>query len=139
MSNYNERLAIAARLHSLLRSKTGRITDTAWLAINADYAAEIIRFTRARAVGPDTEELSEWADKLEQAMLEARPTRNNVGPTARVNISDIATLSTLSTRNRTTTFATTKGSTTNVQPSETTATTDAGSNLDVKRYVWGLR
>ncbi|KOR30703.1 hypothetical protein TI04_04550 [Achromatium sp. WMS2] len=58
MSNYNERLAIAARLHSLLRSKTGRITDTAWLAINADYAAEIIRFTRARAVGPDTEELS---------------------------------------------------------------------------------
>ena len=40
----SERLAIAARLHVLLRRKTGRVTDTERLAVNAEYAAEIVRF-----------------------------------------------------------------------------------------------
>jgi hypothetical protein len=48
----SERLAIAARLHVLLRRKTGRVTDTEWLAVNAEYAAEIVRFARERALEP---------------------------------------------------------------------------------------
>ena len=42
----SEKIAIAAHLHVLLRRKTGRVTDTEWLATNADYAAEIVRFSR---------------------------------------------------------------------------------------------
>jgi hypothetical protein len=38
--------AIAAHLHVLLRRKTGRVTDTEWMATNADYAREIVRHAR---------------------------------------------------------------------------------------------
>ncbi len=64
----SETLAIAARLHVLLRRKTGRVTDTEWLAVNADYAAEIVRFARLRAAEPGLEDVAEWASRLEQAM-----------------------------------------------------------------------
>lgn len=64
----SEKLAIAARLHVLLRRKTGRVTDTEWLAANAEYAAEIIRFARERAIEPGLEDVAEWAGRLEQAM-----------------------------------------------------------------------
>ena len=63
----SERLAIAARLHVLLRRKTGRVTDTEWLAVNAEYAAEIVRFARERALEPGMEDVAEWAGRLEQA------------------------------------------------------------------------
>ena len=33
-----DKLAIAAHLHVLLRRKTGRVTDTEWMAVNAEYA-----------------------------------------------------------------------------------------------------
>ena len=39
-----DKLAIAAHLHVLLRRKTGRVTDTEWMAVNAEYALEIVRF-----------------------------------------------------------------------------------------------
>jgi hypothetical protein len=64
----SEKLAIAARLHVILRRKTGRVTDTEWLAVNAEYAAEIVRFSRERAVEPGMEDVAEWADRLELAM-----------------------------------------------------------------------
>ncbi len=64
----SEKLAIAARLHVLLRRKTGRVTDTEWLAANAEYAAEIVRFARERALEPGLEDVAEWATRLEQAM-----------------------------------------------------------------------
>lgn len=64
----SEKLAIAARLHVLLRRKTGRVTDTEWLAVNAEYAAEIVRFARERAREPGMEDVAEWADRLEHAM-----------------------------------------------------------------------
>ncbi len=67
----SEKLAIAARLHVLLRRKTGRVTDTEWLAVNAEYAAEIIRFARERAVEPGLEDVAEWAGRLEQAIADA--------------------------------------------------------------------
>lgn len=66
----SERLAIAAHLHVLLRRKTGRVTDTEWMAVNTDYATEIVRFARAKAREDGHPDLAEWADKLERATLE---------------------------------------------------------------------
>ncbi len=63
----SEKLAIAAHLHVLLRRKTGRVTDTEWMACNADYAREIVRFARQRAAEDQAPELAEWAEKLERA------------------------------------------------------------------------
>ena len=64
----SEKLAIAAHLHVLLRRKTGRVTDTEWMAHNTDYAAEIVRFARESARKDGHADLEEWADKLEAAM-----------------------------------------------------------------------
>lgn len=66
----SQKLAIAAHLHVLLRRKTGRVTDTEWMAGNLDYALEIVRFARAKALEDGHPELAEWADKLEHAVLE---------------------------------------------------------------------
>jgi hypothetical protein len=74
----SERLAIAAHLHVLLRRKTGRVTDTEWMASNTEYAAEIVRFARASAQENGHADLGEWAAKLELAMAPApsqRPAR----------------------------------------------------------------
>ncbi|QTN30318.1 hypothetical protein HZ993_11245 [Rhodoferax sp. AJA081-3] len=65
----SEKLAIAAHLHVLLRRKTGRVTDTQWMADNAEYATEIVRFARQSAQEDGHVELVAWADKLEQAVL----------------------------------------------------------------------
>ena len=65
----SQKLAIAAHLHVLLRRKTGRVTDTEWMATNLDYAVEIIRFSRARALEDGNSDLGDWADKLERAVL----------------------------------------------------------------------
>jgi hypothetical protein len=65
----SEKLAIAAHLHVLLRRKVGRVTDTEWMAINTDYATEIIRIARASAVQDGHTDLAEWAAKLEIAIV----------------------------------------------------------------------
>lgn len=67
----SEKLAIAAHLHVLLRRKTGRVTDTQWMADNVEYATEIERFARQSAKEDGHFELVAWADKLEQAVLPA--------------------------------------------------------------------
>lgn len=67
--SHSERLAIAAHLHVLLRRKLGRVTDTEWMATNADYAREILRVCRAEA-DPD---LQDWAAKLESVMRSLLP------------------------------------------------------------------
>lgn len=64
----NARFAIAARLHTLLRRKTGRVTDIDWLAVNDEYANEIVNFARTHTTAPDMEDLAEWADRLEQVV-----------------------------------------------------------------------
>ncbi len=69
----SQRLAIAAHLHVLLRRKTGRVTDTEWMATNREYAAEIVRFCRAKAVEDGHPDLEEWASKLEQAVMNQAP------------------------------------------------------------------
>jgi len=87
----SEKLAIAAHLHVLLRRKTGRVTDTQWMADNAEYATEIVRFARQSAAEDGHVELVPWADKLEQAVLpaaapriqDAKPLTPSVMPTVR--------------------------------------------------------
>lgn len=69
----SERLAIAAHLHVLLRRKTGRVTDTEWMAVNAEYAAEIVRFARAKAQEDGHPDLADWADRLERAVTTMPP------------------------------------------------------------------
>ena len=64
----NEKIAIAAHLHVLLRRKTGRVTDTEWMATNREYALEITRFARAKAAEDGHADLGVWADKLEELM-----------------------------------------------------------------------
>lgn len=66
----SEKIAIAAHLHVLLRRKTGRVTDTEWMALNQDYANEIVRFARARAAEDGHPDLAHWADKLERAAVD---------------------------------------------------------------------
>ena len=63
----NDRVAIAAHLHVLLRRRTGRVTDTEWMATNSEYAQAMIRFARQRAVEDKAPELEEWATRLERA------------------------------------------------------------------------
>lgn len=71
----SEKIAIAAHLHVLLRRKTGRVTDTEWMATNAEYAAEIVRFSREKAAEDGHLDLGVWADRLEEIMstADARP------------------------------------------------------------------
>jgi hypothetical protein len=64
----SEKIAIAAHLHVLLRRKTGRVTDTEWMATNAEYAAEIVRFSREKAEEDGHIDLGVWADRLEEIM-----------------------------------------------------------------------
>ena|SRR5438105_2735119 len=69
----SQKVAIAAHLHVLLRRKTGRVTDTEWMASNLDYATEIVRFARAKAAEEGHADLDEWAGKLEQAVHAPEP------------------------------------------------------------------
>jgi hypothetical protein len=64
----SQRLAIAAHLHVALRRRTGRVTDTEWMATNLEYATEIIRFARAKALEGGHADLALWARKLEALM-----------------------------------------------------------------------
>jgi hypothetical protein len=64
----SERIALAARLHVALRRKHGRVTDTEWMAVNAEYATEMVRFARAHAAETHDDELAAIALRLEQAM-----------------------------------------------------------------------
>ena len=69
----SEKFALAARMHVLLRRKTGRVTDTEWMASNTEYAAEIVRFSLDCAQKEGHADLAELAGKLAEAMLPAAP------------------------------------------------------------------
>ncbi len=76
MSGSNDLFGIAAHLHVLLRRKTGRVTDTEWMAVNADYAREIARVARRAAEVDGHAELLPWAEKLDAALqARAEPVR----------------------------------------------------------------
>lgn len=80
----SEKVAIAARLHVILRRKTGRVTDTEWMAHDTAYATEIVRFAREQAPKDDSGELALWAGKLEAAVMRppasTRSTSSRGGP-----------------------------------------------------------
>ncbi len=61
----SEAVALAAHLHVLLRRKLGRVTDTEWMAQNADYAREVLRVARAEHDAT----LDQWADRFEAVMF----------------------------------------------------------------------
>ncbi len=67
MSN-SEIFAIAAHLHVLLRRKTGRVTDTEWMATNAEYARSIAQFAKEQATATADEELLKWATRLAESL-----------------------------------------------------------------------
>lgn len=64
----NDRLVIASHLHVLLRRKGERVTDAEWMAINDNYAREIVRFSRQIAVEKNEPDISEWATRLESTL-----------------------------------------------------------------------
>ena len=78
----SQKLAIAAHMHVLLRRKTGRVTDTEWMAENLEYALEVVRFARAKALEEGHPELLAWADKLERVVLEPTTTKKPLAQTA---------------------------------------------------------
>src|SRR5687767_5416429 len=57
----SNRVAVAAHLHLMMRRRLGRVTDVEWMALNREYAMEMVRLCREAA--PDAE-LHEWAEKL---------------------------------------------------------------------------
>lgn len=61
----SERLAIAAHLHVVLRRKTGRVTDTEWMAGNQLYAQAMADFALAHAHEKADEELARLAQRLQ--------------------------------------------------------------------------
>ena len=61
----HDKIAIAARLHVLMRRLLGRVTDVEWMVASPDYARELVRLARA---APHAE-LHQWADKLEAAVV----------------------------------------------------------------------
>ena len=63
----SERLAIAAHLHVLLRRKTGRVTDTEWMAGNEDYAQAMVAFALEHAKENQDEELTRLALRLQES------------------------------------------------------------------------
>lgn len=65
----SEKVAIAAHLHVLLRRKTGRVTDTEWMATDTRYATEIVRFAREYIAKNNDADLADWTNKLEAAVL----------------------------------------------------------------------
>jgi hypothetical protein len=64
----NEALAAAAHLHVLLRRKTGRVTDTEWMASNSEYAQAVVRFAREKAARDGHADLVPLAERLETLM-----------------------------------------------------------------------
>lgn len=64
----NEKISIAAHLHVLLRRKTGRVTDTEWMASNREYALEMVRFAREKAVKDGHADLGILANRLADIM-----------------------------------------------------------------------
>lgn len=69
----NDALATAAHLHVLLRRKTGRVTDTEWMASNPEYARAMVNFARDKARDDGHTDLLSLADRLESLLLPRAP------------------------------------------------------------------
>ncbi len=76
----NDALATAAHLHVLLRRKTGRVTDTEWMAGNPEYAQAMVRYAREKAQADGHTELLPLAERLEALVVV--PTQRKSPPPA---------------------------------------------------------
>ena len=63
----SERVAVAAHLHVVLRRKTGRVTDTEWMACNQAYAQAMVAFALEHAREQQDEELARLARRLQDS------------------------------------------------------------------------
>ncbi|GAB2810374.1 hypothetical protein GCM10027276_08930 [Comamonas piscis] len=59
--NDSERVAIAAHLHVALRRKTGRVTDTEWMASDTSYGQAMAQFALNHARSNQDAELERLA------------------------------------------------------------------------------
>lgn len=73
MSIDTQVLSIAAHLHVLLRRKTGRVTDTEWMATDHRYATAMITFAKQQGHSQNDPDLLKWAEKLEQIVVRLAP------------------------------------------------------------------
>lgn len=62
--NDSERLAIAAHLHVALRRKTGRVTDTEWMASDTAYGQAMAQFALNHALANEDAELERLAQRF---------------------------------------------------------------------------
>jgi hypothetical protein len=69
----SERIAIAAHLHVALRRKTGRVTDTEWMASNPEYGRAMVAFALAHARENGDEELERLALRLKLSIGGPQP------------------------------------------------------------------
>ncbi len=76
----NDALATAAHLHVLLRRKTGRVTDTEWMAGNPEYAQAMVRYAREKAQADGHTDLLPLAERLEALVV--MPTQRRSLPPA---------------------------------------------------------
>ena len=60
----SDRVAVAAHLHVVLRRKTGRVTDTEWMACNQAYAQAMVAFALEHAREQQDEELARLARRF---------------------------------------------------------------------------
>ena len=77
---HSEALAAAAHLHVLLRRKTGRVTDTEWMASNAEYARAMVAFARASAAEDGHADLLPLAARVEELMQLVKPAQASRPP-----------------------------------------------------------
>lgn len=137
----SQKLAIAAHLHVLLRRKTGRVTDTEWMAENLDYALEVVRFARAKADEDQHPDLHEWADKLECAMLDkTAPPPKPLVQSALQALRQPAAPARAGVTERTSGFAASRfGASTGFSESNLEADRAARREAAAPRYVGGIR
>ena len=64
----SDRLAVAAHLHVALRRKTGRVTDTEWMASNLAYGHAMVEFALAHAREKSDEDLQRMAMRMQAAL-----------------------------------------------------------------------
>ena len=69
----SERIALAAHLHVALRRKTGRVTDTEWMADNVDYGLAMVDLALAHAHEHMDQELARLALRFGAALTARRP------------------------------------------------------------------
>ena len=62
MAALDQRLAVAAHLHVLMRRHLNRITDMEWMSTNREYAMAMVRLAHAA----EHSDLHDWAEKLER-------------------------------------------------------------------------